>query len=180
MTGLFPNWLEPKDYSTKCPIIPPTKKNGEWVTFKYAEYLSCQNHIKHWVDDVNNRRHYSIDIEQVRHKKGGLHDNLLSFALLPRKTPYTPRPVGERWYLILNLNFAENQPWECWKTTWTMRVWASTIVFVIRSGLEGLVAWGMSLWVVLTTPECGIRGIMGGPKLRQNMWKLSVLPIKRG
>ena len=41
------------------------KKYGEWVTFKYAKYLSSHNYNKHWVDDVNNRRHYPIDIEQV-------------------------------------------------------------------------------------------------------------------
>ena len=45
------------------------QKNGEWVTFKYAEYLSRHNHINHWVDDVNNRRHGPIFIEQVWHKK---------------------------------------------------------------------------------------------------------------
>ena len=40
-------------------------KNGEWVTFKYAEYLSCHNHGKYWVDDVNNRRHDPISLEHV-------------------------------------------------------------------------------------------------------------------
>ena len=44
------------------------KKYGEWVTFKYADYLSLHNHIKHWVDDVNNRRHDPIGLEQVWHK----------------------------------------------------------------------------------------------------------------
>ena len=112
-------------------------------------------------------------------QNGGLHNNLLSFALLLRPTPFTPGPVGGRQYLSLNLNFAGNYPWEYWKTTWVLRVWVSTLLFDVRSGLEGLVAWCISLWVVLRTPECGIRGIMDGPKRRQNIWKLSVLPSKR-
>ena len=45
------------------------QKDGEWVTFKYAEYLSHNIHSKHWVDYVNNRRHDPIGIEQVWHKK---------------------------------------------------------------------------------------------------------------
>ena len=39
------------------------------MTFKYTEYLSRRNQIKHWVDDVNNRRHDTIVLEQVWHKK---------------------------------------------------------------------------------------------------------------
>ena len=38
------------------------QRNGEWVTFKYAKYISRQNHSNHWVDDVNNRRHDPIGI----------------------------------------------------------------------------------------------------------------------
>ena len=45
------------------------KKDGEWVTFKYAEYLSRHNHSNHWVDDVNHRSHDTIGIEQVWHTK---------------------------------------------------------------------------------------------------------------
>ena len=41
------------------------QKYGEWVKFKYARYLSRHIHSKHWVDDVNNRRHDPIVIEQV-------------------------------------------------------------------------------------------------------------------
>ena len=39
------------------------------MTFKYAKYLSCHNHSKHWVDDVNNRRHNHIGLDQVCHTK---------------------------------------------------------------------------------------------------------------
>ena len=39
------------------------QKDGEWVTFKYANYLSRHNHSKHWVDDGNNRRHDTIYLE---------------------------------------------------------------------------------------------------------------------
>ena len=39
--------------------------DGKWVSFKYAEYLSRHNRAKHWVDDVNNRRHDPIGLEQV-------------------------------------------------------------------------------------------------------------------
>jgi hypothetical protein len=39
--------------------------DGKWESFKYAEYLSPHNGAKHWVDDVNNRRHDPIGLEQV-------------------------------------------------------------------------------------------------------------------
>ena len=45
------------------------QKYGEWVTFKYSKYTSLHNHINHWVDDVNNRRHDTIGIEQFWHTK---------------------------------------------------------------------------------------------------------------
>jgi hypothetical protein len=41
------------------------KKDGEWVSYNYAEYLSRHNRCKHWVDDVNNRRHDPIGLDQV-------------------------------------------------------------------------------------------------------------------
>ncbi len=37
----------------------------QWKSFKYAKPFSCHNHAKHWVDDVNNRRHDPIGLEQV-------------------------------------------------------------------------------------------------------------------
>ena len=39
--------------------------DGEWKTFKYAEPLSRHNRAKHWVDDVNNRRHAPIGLEEM-------------------------------------------------------------------------------------------------------------------
>jgi hypothetical protein len=39
--------------------------DGKWQSFKYPEYLSRHNRAKHWVDDVNNRRHDPIGLEQV-------------------------------------------------------------------------------------------------------------------
>ena len=45
------------------------QKNGEWVSFNYTEPLSIHNRCKHWVDDVNNRRHDPIGLEQVWHTK---------------------------------------------------------------------------------------------------------------
>ena len=33
------------------------QQDGEWVTFKYAEYFFRHNHSNHRVDDVNSRRH---------------------------------------------------------------------------------------------------------------------------
>ena len=45
------------------------QKDGDWVTFEYAEYLSHHNHSNHWVDYVNNRRRDPIGIEQVWHTK---------------------------------------------------------------------------------------------------------------
>ena len=47
----------------------------------------------------------------------------------------------------LKLNFTGNQPWECWKTTWMMRVWVLNILSLIRRGIEGMLSWGMILWV---------------------------------
>ena len=43
------------------------QKNGEWVTFNYAKYLSRHNHSENWVDDVNNRKHDPIGLEKVWH-----------------------------------------------------------------------------------------------------------------
>ena len=39
--------------------------DGEWKTFKYAEPFSRHNRAKHWVDDVNNRRHDPIALEDI-------------------------------------------------------------------------------------------------------------------
>jgi hypothetical protein len=39
--------------------------DGVWKTFKYAERFSLHNRAKHWVDDVNNRRHDPIGLEEV-------------------------------------------------------------------------------------------------------------------
>ena len=39
--------------------------DGQWKSFKYAEPFSRHNRAKHWVDDVNNRRHDPIGLEQV-------------------------------------------------------------------------------------------------------------------
>ena len=39
--------------------------DGKWKTFKYIEPMSRHNHAKHWVDDVNNRRHDPIALEDV-------------------------------------------------------------------------------------------------------------------
>ena len=43
--------------------------DGAWTSFHYAQYLSRHNRSKHWVDDVNNRRHDPIGLEQVWHTK---------------------------------------------------------------------------------------------------------------
>ena len=45
------------------------QKDGGWVSFNYVEYLSHHNLSKHWVDDVNNRSHDHIGLEQVWHTK---------------------------------------------------------------------------------------------------------------
>ena len=39
--------------------------DGTWKSFKYTEPLSRHNRSKHWVDDVNNRRHDPIGLEDV-------------------------------------------------------------------------------------------------------------------
>ena len=39
--------------------------DGSWKTFKYAEPFSRHNRAKHWVDDVNNRRHDPIGLEEI-------------------------------------------------------------------------------------------------------------------
>ena len=43
--------------------------SGQWVSFNYPEFLSRHNHSKHWVDDINNRCHDPIGLEQVWHTK---------------------------------------------------------------------------------------------------------------
>ena len=45
------------------------KPDGTWESFNYAEFLSNHNRSKHWVDDVNNRRHDPIGLEEVWHTK---------------------------------------------------------------------------------------------------------------
>ena len=57
--------LEPVDDHTTY----RQEKDGTWVNFNYTEYLSRHNRSKHWVDDVNNRRHDPIGLEQVWHTK---------------------------------------------------------------------------------------------------------------
>jgi len=39
--------------------------DGEWKTFNYVELMLLHNRSKHWVDDVNNRRHDPIGLEDV-------------------------------------------------------------------------------------------------------------------
>ena len=39
--------------------------DGQWKTFKYAEPFSRHNRGKHWVDDVNKRRHAPISLESA-------------------------------------------------------------------------------------------------------------------
>ena len=39
--------------------------DGQWKTFKYAEPFSRHNRGKHWVDDVNQRRHAPISLESA-------------------------------------------------------------------------------------------------------------------
>ena len=39
--------------------------DGTWKTFKYSEPFSRHNRGKHWVDDVNNRRHNPIGLEST-------------------------------------------------------------------------------------------------------------------
>ncbi len=39
--------------------------DGEWKTFHYAKPMSHHSRSKHWVDDVNNRRHDRIGLEYV-------------------------------------------------------------------------------------------------------------------
>ena len=59
------------------------KPDGGWESFNYPEVLSNHNHGKHWVDDVNNRRHDPIGLEQVWHtRNGGPLVSFISFAAL--------------------------------------------------------------------------------------------------
>ena len=41
------------------------KVDGQWKSFKYTEPFSRYCHAKHWVDDINNRRHDPIGLEEV-------------------------------------------------------------------------------------------------------------------
>ena len=42
---------------------------GEWKTFNYTKPISRHNHSKHWVYDVNARRHDPVGLEDVWHTK---------------------------------------------------------------------------------------------------------------
>ena len=46
-------------------------ESGQWVSSNYPEFLSHHNYnySKHWVDDINNRCHDPIGLEQVWHTK---------------------------------------------------------------------------------------------------------------
>ena len=39
--------------------------NGEWISFKYTKPVSRHNKANHWVDDVNQRRHAPIVLEDI-------------------------------------------------------------------------------------------------------------------
>ena len=76
--------------------------DGEWKSFNYAEYLSRHNRCKHWVDDVNNRRHDPIGLEQVWHTKwwptrqftficSVVESNAVQCRARARKEPATPQ-----------------------------------------------------------------------------------------
>ncbi len=41
------------------------KVDGQWESFKYTEPFSRYSKAKHWVDDVNNRHHDPIGLEDV-------------------------------------------------------------------------------------------------------------------
>ena len=45
------------------------KVDGSWKPFKYSEPFSPYCRAKHWVDNVNNRRHDPIGLEEVWHTK---------------------------------------------------------------------------------------------------------------
>ena len=49
------------------------KVAGECKTFNYTEPISNHNHSKHWVGDVNARRHDPIGLEDVWHTKWWPH-----------------------------------------------------------------------------------------------------------
>ncbi len=48
-----------ENHTTYCFI------DGEWTSFHYVDPMSCHNHSKHWIDDVNNCRHDPIELEDV-------------------------------------------------------------------------------------------------------------------
>ena len=181
MTCLLPNLWSTTDYSTKCLIILPTgKKYGEWVTFKYVEYLSRQNHSKHWVYDVNNSRHDPIGNDQVCNKKWCPTQKFtLIFSVAEANTVYS-RTRGRKAIPDHQLEFRRRLVLGMLKKNLDNEGVSINSPIFCKKRYRGPGSRWTSLWVVLPTPECGIRGIMGGPKLRHNMWKLSVLPAKRG
>jgi hypothetical protein len=46
-------------------VVASTATYGCWKTFQYSEPFSRFSRGKHWVDDVNNRRHDPIGLEEV-------------------------------------------------------------------------------------------------------------------
>ncbi len=62
-------------------------KDHQWGKFQLTEPIANHNNSKHWVDDVNSRRHAPIGLETFGQQNGGLVFSLTSFVLLPRSTP---------------------------------------------------------------------------------------------
>ncbi len=54
--GMFEMWEDHPTYR---------KNDGSWKSFKYMEPFSRYSRAKHGVDDVNNRHHDPIDLEEV-------------------------------------------------------------------------------------------------------------------
>ena len=179
MTGLLPNWWAPMYYSTKCPIIPPTgkKMGGGWRSSTPSiSPVKITSRIR-WMVLIKGGIIILV-LSRFGTKIGGLHKNLLPFALLPRVTPYTPGPMGGRQYLSLLLNFYRKLSLGMLENNLDDEGVSINYPICLKKRSIGPGRPGNELVVVLPTPECEIGGIMCGLKRRHNMWKLSVLPAK--
>ena len=67
---------------------------GEWKSFKYCEPMSHHNHAKHWVDDINNRRHDPIGLEEVWATKWWPHRQFTFICLIAEVNALNSRARG--------------------------------------------------------------------------------------
>lgn len=89
------------------------KVDGAWKTFKYAEPFSRYCRAKHWVDDVNNRRHDPIGLEEVWHTKWWPMRQFTFICSVAEVNAVQSQARGKAKRRCHSYNFAGNWPNRC-------------------------------------------------------------------